>query len=75
MGSWWKYALVFVGGAVAGVIVSKNSEQLRDVCTKAMGGILDIKDRTLAAAETAKETAEDFLAEAEARRKTVNSAA
>ena len=74
MGNWWKYALVFIGGAIAGVLVSKNSEQLRGVCTKAMGGILDIKDRTLAAAETAKETAEDFLAEAQAARKTAANA-
>jgi hypothetical protein len=74
MNNWWKYGLVFLGGAVAGVLVYKNSKALRNVCTKAMGGIMDIKDMAVEAAETVKESAEDLLAEADAQRKTRESA-
>jgi hypothetical protein len=70
MNNWWKYGLAFLGGAAVGVLVYKNSKQLRNVCTRALGGILDIKDTVMEAAETVKESAEDLLAEADAQRKT-----
>jgi uncharacterized protein YfcZ (UPF0381/DUF406 family) len=69
MNNWWKYGLVFVGGAVVGALVYKNSREIRNCCTKAMGGLMDIRDKTMEAAETLKEGAEDLLAEADAKRK------
>ena len=69
MDNWWKYGLAFLGGVAVGVLVVKNSKQIREACTKAMGGVLDAKDKVVEAAETAKESAEDFLAEADAKRK------
>ena len=69
MNNWWKYGLVFLGGAAVGVLVYRNSKQLRSICTKAIGGVLDIKDTVMEAAETVKESAEDLLAEADAQRK------
>ena len=69
MGNLWKYGLVFVGGAVVGALVYKNAKEIREVCTKALGGVLDIKDRAMEAAEIVKESAEDLLAEADAKRK------
>jgi len=69
MGNFWKYGLVFLGGAVVGALVYKNSKEIRDVCTKALGGMLDLKDKALEAAEVVRESAEDLLAEADARRK------
>jgi hypothetical protein len=69
MNNWWKYGLAFLGGAVVGALVYKNAREIRDVCTKALGGILDIKDKAIEAAETVKESAEDLLAEADAKRK------
>ncbi|MDR3301148.1 MAG: hypothetical protein LBT01_01270 [Spirochaetaceae bacterium] len=72
MGSIWKYGLVFLGGALVGALVCKNSKEIREVCVKAMGGLLDLKDKAVEAAETAKESAEDFLAEADAARKAAN---
>jgi hypothetical protein len=75
MNNWWKYGLAFVGGAVAGVLVYKNSKEIRDVCTKALGGVLDLKDKAMEAAELVKESAEDLLAEADAKRKTAAGAA
>jgi hypothetical protein len=74
MNNWWKYGLVFLGGAVAGALVYKNSKALRTVCTKALGGLMDIKDMAVEAAETVKESAEDLLAEADAQRKAKESA-
>jgi hypothetical protein len=68
MNNWWKYGLVFLGGAVAGALVYKNAKEIRELCTKAMGGIMDLKDKAMEAAETVKESAEDLLAEAEAKR-------
>jgi uncharacterized membrane protein len=75
MNNWWKYGLVFVGGAVAGALVYKNSKEIREVCTKALGGILDLKDKAMEAAEAVKESAEDLLAEADAKRKAASTAA
>ncbi|MDR0600770.1 MAG: hypothetical protein LBG42_00165 [Treponema sp.] len=69
MNNWWKYGLVFLGGAVAGALVYKNRKQLRNICVKAVGGLMDIKDMAMTAAETARESAEDILAEADAQRK------
>jgi hypothetical protein len=69
MNNWWKYGLVFVGGAVVGALVYKNSREIRNLCTKAVGGIMDLKDKAMETAETLKEGAEDLLAEAEAQRK------
>lgn len=69
MNNWWKYGLVFLGGAAVGVLVYRNSKQLRSICTKAIGSVLDIKDTVMEAAETVKESAEDLLAEADAQRK------
>ncbi|MDR2093905.1 MAG: hypothetical protein LBP76_00075 [Treponema sp.] len=69
MNNWWKYGLAFIGGAVVGALVYKNAGGIREVCTKALGGIMDIKDKALEAAETVKESAEDLLAEADAKRK------
>lgn len=67
--NWWKYALAFALGATAGVIVCKNSKQIRTVCTKAIGGALDVKDMVMEKAEIIKESAEDLIAEADAQRK------
>ncbi|MDR1903198.1 MAG: hypothetical protein LBQ88_13080 [Treponema sp.] len=69
MNNWWKYGLAFIGGAVAGALVYKNAKEIRDVCIKALGGIMDLKDKAVEAAETVKESAEDLLAEADAKRK------
>jgi uncharacterized membrane protein len=69
MNNWWKYGLVFIGGAVAGALVYRNSKQLRGICAKAVGGLLDVRDKAMEAAEVVKEGAEDFLAEADAARK------
>jgi hypothetical protein len=69
MNNWWKYGLAFIGGAVVGALVYKNAGEIRDVCTKALGGIMDLKDKAVEAAETVKESAEDLLAEADAKRK------
>jgi len=73
MGNLWKYGLVFVGGAVVGALVYKNAKEIREVCTKALGGVLDIRDRAMEAAEIVKESAEDLLAEADAKRKSEQS--
>ena len=67
--NWWKYGLAFLGGAVAGVLVYKNSKEIREVCTKALGNVFDLKDKAIEAAELVKESAEDLLAEADAKRK------
>jgi hypothetical protein len=69
MNNWWKYGLAFVGGAVVGALVYKNSVEIRNVCTKALGGIMDLKDKAMESAETLKEGDEDLLAEADAQRK------
>ena len=69
MNNWWKYGLAFVGGAVAGALVYKNAKEIRSVCAKALGGVMDLKDKAMEAAEIVKESAEDLLAEADAQRK------
>jgi hypothetical protein len=69
MNNWWKYGLVFLGGAVVGALVYKNSRELRSICTKSLGGLMDLKDKAVETAETLKEGAEDLLAEADALRK------
>jgi hypothetical protein len=69
MTNWWKYGLAFLAGAAFGVVVCKKSRELRGVCTRALGGAMDLKDRAMEAAETIKESAEDLLAESDARRK------
>ncbi|MFP3042959.1 hypothetical protein LQZ19_14180 [Treponema primitia] len=74
MNNWWKYGLVFVGGAVVGALVYKNSREIRNLCTKAMGGVMDLKDKAMETAEILKEGAEDLLAEAEAQRKAAGTA-
>jgi hypothetical protein len=70
MNNWWKYGLVFLGGAVVGALVYKNAKEIRDTCTKALGGIMDLRDKAMETAEMVKESAEDLLAEADAKRKT-----
>jgi hypothetical protein len=75
MNNWWKYGLVFLGGAVAGALVYKNAKEIREICTKALGGVMDLKDKTMEAAEMVKESAEDLLAEADAKRKTAKAEA
>jgi hypothetical protein len=70
MNNWWKYGLAFPGGAVTGALVYKNAKEIRELCTKALGGVMDLKDKTMEAAEMVKESAEDLLAEADAKRKT-----
>ena len=69
MNNFWKFGLAFLGGAVVGALVYKNSKQIRDICTKALGGVMDLKDKAMEAAEIVKESAEDILAEADAKRK------
>lgn len=68
-GNWWKYVLAFAAGAVAGVAICKNSESIRSVCTNAIGGVMDLKDKAMETVEVAKESAEDLIAEADAKRK------
>jgi len=75
MGNLLKYGLVFAGGVVVGALVYKNAKEIREVCTKALGGVLDLKDKAMEAAEIVKESAEDLLAEADAKRKSEQSAA
>jgi hypothetical protein len=75
MGNWWKYGLAFLGGAVVGALVYKNSKEIREVCTKALGGVMDLKDRAMEAAEVVKESAEDLLAEADTKRKAAGTGA
>lgn len=65
----WRYAIAGIIGLAAGVAVSKNSKRIREACTTAIGGVLDIKDKTVEAVECAKESAEDLIAEADAKRK------
>jgi hypothetical protein len=69
MNNWWKYGLAFAGGVLVGVMVYKNSKEIREVCTRALGDVLDLKDKAMEAAEVIKESAEDLLAEADAKRK------
>jgi hypothetical protein len=69
MNNFWKFGLAFFGGAVVGALVYKNSKQIRDICTKALGSVMDLKDKAMEAAEIVKESAEDMLAEADAKRK------
>jgi hypothetical protein len=69
MNNWWKYGLAFLGGAFVGALVVKNSRELRKLCATALGGVMDIKDMAVEAAETVKEAAEDLLAEADTQRK------
>jgi len=75
MNNLWKYGLVFLGGAVVGALVYKNSKEIREICTKALGGVMDLKDKAMEAAEIVKESAEDLLAEADAKRKNDQSSA
>jgi uncharacterized protein (DUF697 family) len=70
MNNWWKYGFAFLGGALVGALVVKNSRELRKLCVTAAGGVMDVRDMAVEAAETVKEAAEDLLAEADARRKT-----
>jgi hypothetical protein len=69
MNNWWKYGLAFVGGAVVGALVYKNSVEIRKLCAKTLGGVMDLKDKAMETAEILKEGAEDLLAEADAQRK------
>jgi hypothetical protein len=69
MNNWWKYGLAFVGGAVVGALVYKNSVEIRKLCAKTLGGMMDLKDKAMETAEILKEGAEDLLAEADAQRK------
>jgi stage V sporulation protein SpoVS len=69
MNNWWKYGFVFVGGAIAGALAYKNAKEIRAVCTKALGDVMDLKDKVMETAEIVKESAEDLLAEADAQRK------
>jgi hypothetical protein len=69
MNNWWKYGLAFVGGAVVGALVYKNAKEIREICTRTLGGVMDLKDKAMEAAEVVKESAEDLLAEADAKRK------
>ncbi|QQO08720.1 hypothetical protein [Breznakiella homolactica] len=69
MGNWWKYGLAFLAGAAVGAAVYKNSKEIRNLCTKALGGAMDLKDKAMETAEVIKESAEDILAEADAKRK------
>ncbi|MDR0376467.1 MAG: hypothetical protein LBH70_01600 [Spirochaetaceae bacterium] len=75
MNNWWKYGLAFVGGAFVGALICKNSKELRKICASAVGGIMDVKDMAVEAIETAKESAEDLLAEADASRKSAGGGA
>jgi hypothetical protein len=74
MNNLWKYGLVFMGGLVVGALVYKNSKEIRNICTKALGNVMDLKDRAMEAVEIARESAEDLLAEADAKRKNDQSA-
>jgi len=69
MNNWIKYGLVFLGGALVGAMVYKNSKELRSVCTKALGSFMDLKDKAAEAAEMVRAQAEDLLKEADDRRK------
>ena len=69
MNNWWKYALAFSGGALVGALVYRNSKEIRAVCARALGGVMDVRDRAMEAAEVVRESAEDLLAEADAQRK------
>lgn len=65
----WRYAIATLIGAAAGVAICKNSDKIRSACTTAIGGVLDVKDKTIEAVECVKESAEDLIAESDAKRK------
>lgn len=69
MSNWVKYGLIFLAGAVVGIALSKNSDKLRSVCTDALGGFMDIRDKAVQTAEAFKESAADFVAESDSKRK------
>ncbi|MDR2401822.1 MAG: hypothetical protein LBD73_09270 [Deferribacteraceae bacterium] len=69
MNNWWKYGLFFIAGTIAGAVAVKKSEELRSICTAALGGLLDLKEKAMETAESLKETVEDLIAETEAKRK------
>ena len=69
MNGWWKYGVAFLGGAMAGAWVCRNSRELREVCVAALGGAMNLRDKAVETAGVVKESAEDMLAEADARRK------
>ena len=72
MNNWWKYGLAFLGGAVAGALVYKNAKEIRDICAKTLGGVMDLRDKAMETAELVKESAEDLIAEADAKRKSAS---
>ncbi|MDR2489865.1 MAG: hypothetical protein LBD20_00515 [Spirochaetaceae bacterium] len=53
----------------------KIPKEIRAVCAKALGRVMDLKDKAMEAAEIVKESAEDLLAEADAQRKAAASGA
>ena len=65
----WKYGLVFAGGIAAGAYIYKNTQEVKAACVKALGNVLDIKDKTIETVEIIKESAQDIFAQANAERK------
>lgn len=65
---YWKYgAAVGAGvaiGAVAAVLLSKNSVDLKKAFTAALSHGMDLKDKASELAETAKENVDDLVVEA-----------
>ena len=75
-GNAWKYGIAAGAGVVAGIFVavllSRGSVDLKKPCAALLSRGMDLKDRAVAAVETAKENLEDIAAEArqeQARRK------
>ncbi|MDR2826337.1 MAG: DUF5132 domain-containing protein [Deltaproteobacteria bacterium] len=72
MNSTLKWSLVFTGGLVVGalaaVAVSKGKLNLKPLARGIVSGGLELKERTAAVMESAREHFEDIIAEAEEER-------
>lgn len=74
-----RYAVFTIGGVALGalgtLLVGRKKDKLRPAVADLISRGLDVKDKTLAMAETAKEQLEDIVAEAEDLKKRRNTSA
>ncbi len=68
MNAFWKFALVFIGGAVVGAVgattVSRH-DGVRPLAADLLSRSMDAKDAVMGKVETLKENMEDLVAEAQ----------
>jgi hypothetical protein len=68
IGNFWKYGLALGAGvaigAVGAVLLSRGNIDLKKACSGLLSRGLDIKDRAVELAETARENLDDISAEA-----------